>query len=552
MTVALISNGQLLVLHQNAADAAQMAMTGLLTPFQLMDYRLEPLFPGGRLAAFAATLPSNAPVWSLAKPTTTVQQNPWDVAHHAAAQQSYAAYVEPDIMHAILTPPPAAVAPDKLNPNYPPKDAVSPGWHLDHDHTSFGNIRANATGRGMRIAHLDTGYTPGHVSTPRNIHPEFGWNFWDDNDNTVDPGTQLLGLLQPGHGTATLAILAGNRVDLTFEGQNYVGDFGGAPDADVIPVRIGASVVHLYSSTMARGLNYALAPRNNPRQKCDVISLSHGGLPSAAWATAVNALYDAGVTIVAASGDSFYEGLVDLATRFTVYPSAFNRVITALGATYAREPYKTTTLNVMQGCWGPDAVMKKAVAGFTPNIAWMNRTSLPAGFDMTGGGTSASTPQIAAACALWLQLYSNRFPADWHVVEACRLALFRSSMPTAAGQALLGWGTLNVQRMLDGALADAITAEYHAGTWQKSAMDEVSFAFWRELLGAPPPGSAQEAMYETEVAQIVLSSRNAALVAAAQYVGNGGTLDPSARSAAIDALRAEPISAALTSRLHDL
>lgn len=78
---------------------------------------------------------------------------------------------------------------------------------------------------------------------------------------------------------------------------------------------------------------------------------------------------EAGVVVVAASGDCFYEGLADIATRFTVYPSAFNRVITAVGATYTREPYRTMHLNVVQECWGPDAVVKKAVAGFTPNVA---------------------------------------------------------------------------------------------------------------------------------------------------------------------------------------
>jgi hypothetical protein len=194
--------------------------------------------------------------------------------------------------------------------------------------------------------------------------------------------------------------------------------------------------------------------------------------------------------------------------------------------------------------------MHKASAAFTPNVAWMDREKLPDGFDMTGGGTSASTPQIAAACALWLQLYGSRFPVDWRVGEACRLALFRSSDTNQAGMSYCGWGTLNVPRMLEPALADAIEAEYHAGDLQKSAVDEVSFPFWRLLVGEPPPGSAQEAMYETEVAQIVLSSRNAKLVTVAQRVGNGGTLEPAERDQLKAALLAEPISAALADKIR--
>ena len=113
-------------------------------------------------------------------------------------------------------------------------------------------------------------------------------------------------------------------------------------------------------------------------------------------------------------------------------------MITALGATFDRTPYTTDAFGLMQGSWGPDAVMEKSVAAFTPNVAWMDRTRLPDGFDMSGGGTSAATPQIAAGCALWLQLHGNQYPQDWNVVEACRLALCRSSDATEAGKAFLG------------------------------------------------------------------------------------------------------------------
>jgi hypothetical protein len=163
-------------------------------------------------------------------------------------------------------------------------------------------------------------------------------------------------------------------VDLPFGRHRFKGDLGGAPDAEVIPIRISPTVIHLYTSTMAKGLYDALAPSGDPAKpnranRCDVVSISHGGLPSASWADAVNTLYEDGITIVAASGDSIYLDAVDLATHYTVYPSAFNRVLTAVGATYAKMPYITTNFGVMQGCWGPDTVMEKAVAGFTPNVA---------------------------------------------------------------------------------------------------------------------------------------------------------------------------------------
>ena len=36
---------------------------------------------------------------------------------------------------------------------------------------------------------------------------------------------------------------------------------------------------------------------------------------------------------------------------------------------------------------------------------------------MDGGGTSSSTPQIAAACALWLKQHGAQFPAGWQRVD---------------------------------------------------------------------------------------------------------------------------------------
>jgi subtilisin family serine protease len=58
-----------------------------------------------------------------------------------------------------------------------------------------------------------------------------------------------------------------------------------------------------------------------------VVSMSMGGLPSEAWADAINALYEAGVVVVTAAGNNY----ANLPTRFVVYPARFGRVIAACG-----------------------------------------------------------------------------------------------------------------------------------------------------------------------------------------------------------------------------
>jgi hypothetical protein len=426
---------------------------------------------------------------------------------------------------------------------------VGPGWHLSAGFTGFEAVRGMATGNGVRIAHLDTGYWPPHVSTPRRVRRDLGYNFYENNTNTTDPG---IGgpLRNPGHGTATMALLAGNTLDLVYQGKEFHGDFGGAPDAEVVPVRIGPSVVHFYSSAMALGLDYALGPsgdpaRSNPANKCDVVTISHGGLPSASWADAVNNLYEAGVVIVAASGDNFS----DLPTHLAVYPAAFNRVVTAVGATYDKTPYVTDKIAELQENWGPDSVMAKAVAGYTPNVAWMKFQTTDA-FDMDGRGTSSSTPQVAAACALWLERYGENFAAGWQRVEACRLALFRSADAGSGGATYLGNGILNVAEMLDPALFAQIKQEVDANQVQPSPSDSVSFPFLRLLLGSGPPGSEAERMHETEAAQLIRGSSNSELVDGFHAFLRGTTQAPAVVARLRQVLKVEPgVSATLAARL---
>jgi hypothetical protein len=557
--MAIQHSGNLLVrMHRQHFNTLQEAD---FSPDILPDFQPRALFRASHRAGIVFARAIARPDWIVVSPKPQPTKHPWDIAHEhvrgtAPKSASFAAmgdvYMEPDLLQPALSilptqgPSPVSAG---LNADYPPKDTdtFSPAWHLG---PGFGNFQAawtKGTGKGVRIAHLDTGYWPQHVSTPRNIRPEQGFNFYENNTNLVDPG--LTGILDnPGHGTATLALLAGNNVTLKYKNQaTYTGPIGGAPDAEIVPIRIGASVIHLYTQPLAQGLDYACAPGDFA--PCQVVSLSHGGLPSSAWAEAVNRCYEAGVLVVAASGDSIYLVVANIASHFTVYPSAFNRVVTATGATYAKDPYKATNAFDMQGCWGPDSVMKKAAAGFTPNVPWMKRGTT-SDWDMNGAGTSASTPQIAAACALWLGLYGNLFTVPWQRVAACREALLNTLAMPSANLSEIGRGLLDADAMLDSAMAARIQTMAQQGQLQQAPEDEVSFPFWRIIFGIGPPQSSVDQMYETEAAQILARSQNPVLVNAVQF-------NPTAQNIPLDevqtwrtAFLAEPdMSNALRARL---
>lgn len=126
-----------------------------------------------------------------------------------------------------------------------------------------------------------------HVTTPKaNIPPGLERNFVerdDDPGSAADPNSRRLILDNSGHGTGTLAIPAG-RTAPALEGTVL----GGAPDAEVVPLRVADSVVLLRTSALARALRYA------HDHGCDVVTLSMGGLPSRAWAEAVDDVYEGG------------------------------------------------------------------------------------------------------------------------------------------------------------------------------------------------------------------------------------------------------------------
>lgn len=337
-----------------------------------------------------------------------------------------------------------------------------------------------------RIAHIDTGYDRRHEAQPANILQHLERSFADgdgDPNSANDPHRGNAFPDNSGHGTGTSGILAGGHV-------SQLNDrLGGAPDAEILPLRISNSVVLFFTSAFAQALRYAID------QRCDVVSISMGGAPSRAWSEAVNAAYEAGICIVAASGNS----MGGIPTHHVVYPARYRRTIAACGVMANDRPYFGLDFRVLEGNWGPNSCMTAALSSYTPNIPWAV-FGCDSVVRLNGEGTSSATPQIAAAVALWFEKNKTRVPRDWRRVEAVRHALFTSAKARGVDPEHIGNGILQAHAALQ--VSPVLNLP-------KTPVDKDSFAVFRVLTGFgvadPLP---RESMFDVEIAQRWLFNKN--------------------------------------------
>lgn len=451
------------------------------------------------------TASKNRPVWLTLTPKSPSEgQNPWDWAHELASKlQSFSnepVYIEPDFeqefpylnregekIESHSTASQCSVnEPDSSWPSKP-----SFAWHLGDEYSQLKAAR-EAVGdlaRVVRIAILDTGYDPNHVSKPSFINLDLAWNFVEENSNATDPGKRGI-LYNPGHGTGTIALLAGGFVNVDHNDLRHVfSDYlGGCPQAEIVPVRISSSVVHLWTGTMAKGIDHAVATG------CDVVSISMGGLPSRAWSAAVNNAYEAGLIVVAAAGNNFG----GIPTKRVIWPARFKRVIAACGVTAEQGPYFKRGLHFkMQGNF--EAGLSNTLAAYTPNAPWAELGCKDI-IDLDGAGTSSATPQIAAAAALLIAKHKDKLARNWRRVEAVRHALLSSadkSLPD--NEKYYGNGVLKT--------FDALSVKLPSAKKLVAApVDEITFPLFTRLPGWQDLEPARAAMYEVEACQLYFSN----------------------------------------------
>ena len=482
----------------------------------------EPLFKSiGKSNGLGAAAPSG---WfRVTADVSADAKNPWDAAHSLLETGALkdVQFIEPDLQQKWPVDPnqskgtPFAVTegkPDPQNPDFPV--GGEPLWFREPGFGQFDEalqvLGDPGDDKRVRIAHLDTGFDPDHHTRPAHISDQEQRNFVD-SEFPNDARDRSNGLLNNfSHGTGTISILAGAPAGNL--------SFGCAPYAEVIPIRVANRVVLFSNSTIAQAFDYVHSLCRTPAKQVHVITMSMGGLPSQAWAEAINALYEAGVAVVTAAGNNY----ANLPTHYVVYPARFNRVVAACGVMANLEPYADLAVNLMAGNYGPDSKMKTAIAAYTPNVPWA-RYGEPDVVDLDGSGTSAATPQVAAAAALWIQ--KNRaaydaYPKPWMRVEAVRKALFDSAGKDPEHTAWFGNGRVCARSLLDAQPAGAAQLS-------EQPLDDATDAISKLLAGTPLAAAPQtsSAMFALEAQQLAQSMGLEAHLVAGNAAARGDIFD---------------------------
>lgn len=517
-----------------------------------VEVALRPLMPataavGGEAMGFAA---GAAPAWHVTGdlPEGT---NPWDACHALLREGlgfgagTAVAFAEPDIEWSM----PDHDDPPHTSPGGNPQRAdhpLGPGdnWFLHREFSGLAAAREElarhlgARPPATRLAHFDTGFDANHATCPERLRRDLARNFVE-RDAEGRPAREAADraegtLANPGHGTATLAILAGST-------------YGGARGFEVAPFRVCPRVVLIRTSALAEAMDTVLGWRSDPRTRCDVVSMSMGGLASKAWADAANALYEAGIVVVTAAGNNFG----GLPVESVVFPARFRRVLAVAGIRADGSPYADLPVQLMAGCYGPASKMRTALAAWTPNIPWARRGAGSV-VDQDGGGTSAATPQVAAAAALWLERHAAALAAQpgWRRVEAVRHALFSAAARPAPGDAphkYFGRGVLDARAALD--LPPLSRREAYA----PEEVDTGRFAALRLLTGFGVVAAGPRAeMLEVEATQLAVRCSAAREALQGHDPDDPTGLPGAVRRRLLEALAGDPLaSAALKAALRE-
>ncbi len=257
---------------------------------------------------------------------------------------------------------------------------------------------------GILVAHTDTGYLPHPenwepVDGVRPIDPDRGYDYYDGDEDPLDPLLDSSKLDNPGHGTASGSVIvspAGCQLENTPGCVN-----GLARGARLVPLRVHRTVSQINTSNLAQAIRDVAEGRIEGSPQ--LISTAMGGPPSFNLYRAVRSAEENGVLMVAAAGNY---------VRTVVWPARFHSTIAAAAVNVRCTPWQHSSRGDKVDISAPgESVWRATLNSEHEYINYM------------GKGTTFATGNTAAAAALWL---------SWHRDDPALAALRQEGRLTAA------------------------------------------------------------------------------------------------------------------------
>lgn len=293
--------------------------------------------------------------------------------------------------------------------------------------------RQNILGRNVGIAIVDTGLS---------LHPDYhsrirGWyDALYEKRNPYDDS---------GHGSHVTGIAAG---DGSLSHGRYMGI---APEASIIGVKVLDQKGNGYIAHIMRGLDWIMHHKNELNIRIVNISIGANNFEvyheGSAFVQKVNALWDAGIVVVAAAGNKGPEPYTISA------PGNSRKIITVGSSDFFHVPARNVSAR--------QAGQRKQTAhsGTGPTLACIKKPdvvapgsriiSCSAFQHKTDGkpyqeksGTSMSTPVVSGAIALLLSRYPDMTPRE------VKIRLKNTSTDLHMPHEKQGWGLLDIQSLI--------------------------------------------------------------------------------------------------------
>ncbi|MEU9571751.1 type VII secretion-associated serine protease mycosin [Streptomyces massasporeus] len=325
----------------------------------------------------------------------------------------------------VLTTVPAVLAPSAAAADLPYSDQCAfpngkyPGRPWSLQRVLLDELWSQSTGKGMRVAVIDTGVDVTNpqltdavdVKSGRNFLPE---NLKDDDGNPIERGKENGTTDTVGHGTKVAGIIAARPA----KGTGFVGL---APEATIIPIQQNDAEGNGDVGTLTDAIRYAV------QAGADVINISQDTTKpmksTSDLALAINQALARKIVVVASAGNDGLGGNVK-----ETYPASYEGVLAVAASDRNNERAAFSQSGEFVGVAAPGVDMISTV---------------PKGGHCSDSGTSFSAPYVAGLAAL----IKAKHP-DWTARQIVAQIEQTAERTTAGHDRLVGWGVVDPVRAL--------------------------------------------------------------------------------------------------------